>query len=157
MLIDPPGAIVHLITDPFDRIAGDDLGLQSAVKLLKLNLPALWTLYADKGLLSLRLQYLYTLRDSADFLARRVFDVTSSTEAGVQQSDSDVFKSLCTLRDNSTADITVLEMQIRAGQAPQGGVMTTTRPDPVLPGAYPDPTSPYFRGLPFDPRIFGGS
>ena len=157
MLEIPPGAIRNLILDSLKRGSGDDLAIGEALGLLDLNLPAMWTLYADKGALSFRLRYLYTLRDCADFLARRLFDITSSTEGGVQQSDSDVFRALCTLRDNTTADITVLETQIRAGQAPQGGLMTTTRPDPVYPGAYPDPTAPYFRGLPFDPRVFGGS
>jgi len=114
---------------------------------------AWWNLYADKGRLSLRLQYLHTIKEALADVERRLFEWTTDTEAGVGQSDSDVFKAVVAMRADVLTDINTLEKQIMAGRGAASGVMTTTRPG-IRPGQSPyplwanDPNDPAYRGDP---------
>ena len=106
-----------------------------------------WSLYGDKGRFSVRLQYLYTQREVLDYVRRRIFEQTTMSEGGVEQSDSDAFKALSDLRGDLDKDIAYLEAQLRAGQSPAVAVMTTTQIGP-LPRIGPNPADTAYLGDP---------
>lgn len=145
-----PGPLKVALMASLQRNYGDDLGLsQSGADVEMLSaLDAFWSLYPDKGRLALRLQYLYTCREALDYLRRRVFDKTSFTEDGVEQSYSDALHGLEKMRADLSADILVLETQLRAGLGAAVGTMLADRPGILPRPNTPDPNSPLYRGDP---------
>ena len=107
-----------------------------------------WALYADKGRVSLRTQYLYVQREMLTDLERRLFEWTNFGQGGVTQSNSDLLKAISAMRMEVQADVDLLEKQIQASRPPRVGVMTNDRLglSPVY--GQPDPNDARYRGDP---------
>ena len=107
-----------------------------------------WALYADKGRVSLRTQYLYVQREMLADVERRLFEWTSFGQGGVTQSNSDLAKAISTMRMEIQADIDLLEKQIQASRVPRVGVMTNDRLGLSPTYGQPDPNDARYRGDP---------
>ena len=106
-----------------------------------------WALYADRGRISLRLQYLYYQREAYTDLERRLIEFVTNSGAGVTRADSDVIKNVAALRDQAQKDIDQLETQSGACRVPAVGTLTAAVPTRARP-VYGDPNSPVYRGDP---------
>lgn len=145
-----PPALRLALLSALGRAGADDLSVDpgAAARDLSGDVETFWSLYADKGRLSLRLQYLYTCREAIDWLRRRVFDKPTFSEGGVTQSFSDALHGLEKMRADLCLDITALEAQIRAGLGAAVGVMVSDRPGIVPSPNSPDPNGALYRGDP---------
>lgn len=133
--------------------AGQSPELQAAYTFLLASESAIWSLYADKGLVKARLQYLYACRHALDALMRAVaLDVTAG-EAGVTESLSDEAKHFADARAAVDGDIKTLEGQVSATFGAAIGQMTTSvpavlAPPRLAPNGGLSPTDPLYRDLP---------
>lgn len=107
-----------------------------------------WALYADKGRVSLRVQYLYVQREMLTDVERRLFEWTTFGQGGVTQSNSDLVKALSAMRMEVQADIDLLEKQVQASRVPRVGVMTNDRLGLSPTYGQPDPNDARYRGDP---------
>ena len=144
-----PADIARLITASLIRPPMDALGVSAASVDIVTLLPALWTLYADKGAAHPRLQYYYVLREGADFLRRRLFDSAADYQTSDQfkESLSQVFANLDSLRESTDHDIALLEKSVKGNYGIAMGQMTTNQPRPV-PFGGPDPADSVYVGDP---------
>lgn len=126
---------------------GQSPELQAAYAFLLACEQDIWGLYADRGRVQARLQYLYASRHALGVLAKAVgLDVTYG-EAGVTESLSDESKNLLAAYGVLTAEIKALESQARSNQGMAIGLIAAVQPVAV-PNLYPNPNDPRYRGSP---------
>lgn len=151
-----PEALQTILAQSLQRLSAGSDDIQKAIHAASAlyatpgnsHMALWWALYADKGRVSLRTQYLYVQREMLTDVERRLFEWTNFGQGGVTQSNTDLFKALAAMRAEVQADINLLEAQIQASRAPQVGLMTNDRLGLSPTYGQPDPNDPRYRGDP---------
>jgi len=129
---------------------GDEVTAAWPTGVLTANIATMWASFADKALVSPRLQELYTKRRAIDAVLGIVRNqVTFNIANDHSRNQSDKAKTLLSMRKDTQDEIARLETQARSGRPGVAGQITTTAP--ITPTYPPDANDPAYQGSPYLP------
>lgn len=129
---------------------GDEVTAAWPAGVLTANIAIMWASFADKALISARLQELYTKRRAIDSVLGIVRgQVTYNIANDHSRNQSDKAKTLLAMRKETQDEITRVEAQARANRPGVSGQLTTTAP--ITPANPPDANDATYQGSPYVP------